>query len=182
MKWQAHKFLLCRQVNASSEHTHRRHGLRQLDGEFHLGGSRFFQRIAVGIGHDGSGDGEGAHIGADNFQRVSRAEFVVQAAHRQSVFVAGFYLRHDLPLPDVPGGSYVLPRFAVIEAGGVDAVGNVIHLIPPDGVKHPASGFYYTPGLGKNEVRIAYVLKISDLQKAMEILSVALKTYPGKTL
>ena len=46
----------------------------------------------------------------------------------------------------------------------------------------PASGFYYTPGLGKNEVRIAYVLKISDLQKAMEILSVALKTYPGKTL
>ena len=39
----------------------------------------------------------------------------------------------------------------------------------------PASGFYYTPGLGKNEVRIAYVLKISDLQKAMEILSVALR-------
>ena len=43
----------------------------------------------------------------------------------------------------------------------------------------PASGCYYTPGLGKNEVRIAYVLKISDLQKAKEILSEALKTYPG---
>lgn len=45
----------------------------------------------------------------------------------------------------------------------------------------PANGFYYTPGLGKDEVRIAYVLKISDLQKAMEVLSVALKTYPGRT-
>lgn len=46
----------------------------------------------------------------------------------------------------------------------------------------PASGFYHTPGLGKNQVRIAYVLKISDLQKAMETLSVALQTYPGRTL
>lgn len=46
----------------------------------------------------------------------------------------------------------------------------------------PASGFYYTPGLGKNEVRIAYVLKISDLKKAVEVLTVALKTYPGRIL
>ncbi len=45
----------------------------------------------------------------------------------------------------------------------------------------PASGFYHTPGLGKNEVRIAYVLKISDLQKAMEVLDIALKIYPGRT-
>ncbi len=46
----------------------------------------------------------------------------------------------------------------------------------------PASGFYHTPGLGKNQVRIAYVLKISDLEKAMETLAVALQTYPGRTL
>lgn len=45
----------------------------------------------------------------------------------------------------------------------------------------PASGFYHTPGLGKNEVRIAYVLKKSELKKAIETLSVALKEYPGKT-
>lgn len=45
----------------------------------------------------------------------------------------------------------------------------------------PASGFYHTPGLGKDEVRIAYVLNISDLQKCMKILSVALKAYPGRT-
>ncbi len=44
----------------------------------------------------------------------------------------------------------------------------------------PASGFYSTPGYGKNEVRIAYVLKIEDLKNAMMILAEALKVYPGR--
>jgi aspartate aminotransferase len=44
----------------------------------------------------------------------------------------------------------------------------------------PASGFYSTCGSGKNEVRIAYVLKIEDLKSAMMILEEALKVYPGK--
>jgi aspartate aminotransferase len=46
----------------------------------------------------------------------------------------------------------------------------------------PASGFYATPGLGKDEVRIAYVLKIDDLRNAMETLEAALKAYPGRTI
>lgn len=44
----------------------------------------------------------------------------------------------------------------------------------------PASGFYATPGLGKTEVRIAYVLKIDDLRNAVKCLAEALKVYPGK--
>ena len=44
----------------------------------------------------------------------------------------------------------------------------------------PASGFYSTPGLGKNEVRIAYVLNISELKNAMETLAKALEVYPGR--
>jgi len=43
----------------------------------------------------------------------------------------------------------------------------------------PASGFYSTPGLGKDEVRIAYVLKIEDLKNAVQTLEEALKVYPG---
>ncbi|HHG85187.1 MAG TPA: pyridoxal phosphate-dependent aminotransferase, partial [Bacteroidetes bacterium] len=43
----------------------------------------------------------------------------------------------------------------------------------------PASGFYATPGLGLDEVRIAYVLSQPDLKKAMTCLSEALKVYPG---
>lgn len=46
----------------------------------------------------------------------------------------------------------------------------------------PASGFYATPGLGKNEVRIAYVLKKEDLANAMKTLEAALKAYPGRTI
>ena len=41
----------------------------------------------------------------------------------------------------------------------------------------PASGFYSTPGMGKNEVRIAYVLKKEDLQRALFILEKALDAY-----
>lgn len=44
----------------------------------------------------------------------------------------------------------------------------------------PASGFYTTPGLGKNEVRIAYVLKKEELAKALTVLSKALEAYPGR--
>ena len=46
----------------------------------------------------------------------------------------------------------------------------------------PASGFYTTPGLGKNEVRIANVLKKEDLAKALVVLSKALEAYPGRVL
>jgi len=41
----------------------------------------------------------------------------------------------------------------------------------------PASGFYSTPGEGKNQVRIAYVLNQKDLQRSVEILGIALQTY-----
>ena len=44
----------------------------------------------------------------------------------------------------------------------------------------PGSGFYVTPGMGKNEVRIAYVLNTDDLKNAMETLAEALKAYPGR--
>ena len=44
----------------------------------------------------------------------------------------------------------------------------------------PASGFYTTPGAGSNQVRIAYVLKKDDLQRALFILSKALEAYPGR--
>ncbi|HLW09501.1 MAG TPA: pyridoxal phosphate-dependent aminotransferase [Fermentimonas sp.] len=45
----------------------------------------------------------------------------------------------------------------------------------------PASGFYVTPGLGKNEVRIAYVLNKIDLDKAITVLEKALEAYKNIT-
>jgi aspartate aminotransferase len=46
----------------------------------------------------------------------------------------------------------------------------------------PATGFYGTKGLGKNEVRLAYVLNTESLDKAMDCLEKALASYPGKTI
>lgn len=45
----------------------------------------------------------------------------------------------------------------------------------------PATGFYGTAGLGKNEVRLAYVLNLEALDKAMDCLEAALQQYPGRT-
>ena len=44
----------------------------------------------------------------------------------------------------------------------------------------PGSGFYAEPGMGLDEVRMAYVLKSEDLKKALNILKHALAAYPGR--
>jgi aspartate aminotransferase len=46
----------------------------------------------------------------------------------------------------------------------------------------PGSGFYSTPGLGKNEARIAYVINKADIERAVECLARALEVYPGRKL
>ena len=46
----------------------------------------------------------------------------------------------------------------------------------------PATGFYATPGSGKTEVRISYVLHVENLKKAMRCIEEALKVYPGRTI
>ena len=44
----------------------------------------------------------------------------------------------------------------------------------------PATGFYATPGAGKDQVRMAYVLKIDDLKRALVILEKALEAYNAR--
>jgi aspartate aminotransferase len=44
----------------------------------------------------------------------------------------------------------------------------------------PATGFYGTAGLGRQEVRLAYVLNIESIHAAMDCLEAALKVYPGR--
>ena len=45
----------------------------------------------------------------------------------------------------------------------------------------PANGFYHTPGLGRQEVRLAYVINQTDLAAALTCLELALLAYPGRT-
>jgi aspartate aminotransferase len=44
----------------------------------------------------------------------------------------------------------------------------------------PMAGFYSTPGLGVNQVRIGYVLNVEALKNAMKCLEESLKVYPGR--
>lgn len=46
----------------------------------------------------------------------------------------------------------------------------------------PATGFYSSPGLGLNEVRIAYVLNLDSINTAMNCLERALEQYPGRVM
>lgn len=44
----------------------------------------------------------------------------------------------------------------------------------------PGEGFYKTPGKGKNEIRIAYILKSADLERAMDLLALGIKAYNAR--
>jgi aspartate aminotransferase len=77
-----------------------------------------------------------------------------------------FYLVTKLPVDDAE--KFIVWMLANFEVGGETVM------------MSPAEGFYATPGLGRDEVRIAYVLKNEDLVKAMEILKAGLEAYPGR--
>lgn len=78
-----------------------------------------------------------------------------------------FYFLAKLPIDDsVKFCKWLLTDF--------DYKGNTLMLAP-------ASGFYATPGLGTQEVRLAYVLKVEDLKIAIDCLEIAIKSYPGRT-
>lgn len=77
-----------------------------------------------------------------------------------------FYLCARLPIEDAQHfAEYLLRDFSLD--------GETVMLAPAD-------GFYATPGLGKDEVRIAYVLHEQALVRSMRIVTAALEVYPGR--
>ncbi|NPV14990.1 pyridoxal phosphate-dependent aminotransferase [candidate division WOR-3 bacterium] len=78
-----------------------------------------------------------------------------------------FYLIARLPVPDAEA-------FAIFLL-------NDFHLDHETVMLAPAQGFYATPGLGNDEVRIAYVLKCEDLVRAVRVLAAGLKAFPHRT-
>lgn len=82
--------------------------------------------------------------------------------------------------PDINGAFYAMVRLPVEDSE--DFCRWMLESFELDGntvMMAPGAGFYATEGLGKNEVRIAYVLNESDLTAAMDCLAAALKAYPG---
>jgi aspartate aminotransferase len=79
-----------------------------------------------------------------------------------------FYLCVKLPIDDAE-------RFAIFMLRDFAIGGETVMVAPAD-------GFYATPGLGTDEVRIAYVLEESKLARAMAVFTAALRAYPGKAV
>jgi aspartate aminotransferase len=102
--------------------------------------------------------------------------------HRRNVLVEGLNHIQGVMAPVPSGAFYVIARLPIDDADrfaqwlleSFEYEGKTVMVAP-------ATGFYATQGLGKNEVRIAYVLQESDLRQAIDCLAHALAVYPGRT-
>lgn len=105
--------------------------------------------------------------------------------------VETYRARRDLAfarLADIPGARAVLPGGAFYMIARLP-VTDSLHFgswlltdFSRDGetvMVAPAGGFYATPGLGDDEVRLAFVIDLDPLARAMDLLAEALKVYPG---
>ncbi len=102
---------------------------------------------------------------------VERRKFLIDGLNRipgcySPIPMGAFYTVARLPIDDAD-------KFCAWCLEEFDYEGQTIFMAP-------ASGVYTTPGLGKNEVRLAYVLKKEDLAKALVVLEKALETYNKK--
>ena len=121
--------------------------------------------------------GEAAIDLPDNYFDATKAEY----QKRRDVLVKRLNEMPGVTCPNPLGAFYAMARLPIDDADvfcqwlleSFSYNGQTLMLAP-------ASGFYGTPGLGKNEVRLAYVLNVNDLNKAMDCLQQALKEYPGK--
>ena len=102
---------------------------------------------------------------------------------RRNALVAALKAIPGVVIPESSGAFYMLVRLPIDDSDkfcqwvleSFDHEGATVMMAP-------ATGFYATPGLGKDEVRIAYVLEEAKLKKAMECLARALELYPGRTV
>lgn len=121
--------------------------------------------------------GEAAVDLPDNYFDATKAEY----KKRRDVLVKRLNEMPGVTCPNPGGAFYAMARLPIDDADkfcqwlleDFSYNGATVMLAP-------ATGFYGTPGLGKNEVRLAYVLNVNDLNNAMDCLQEALKVYPGK--
>lgn len=110
-------------------------------------------------------------------------EVIAEYKERRDVMVSALRSIPGVIAPNPTGAFYLIAKLPVDDADKFASwLLTDFHLDNETVMVAPANGFYSTKGLGYNEVRIAYVLNVNDIRKAMHILAEALKVYPGKTL
>ena len=104
---------------------------------------------------------------------IKRRDFMIEGLNKIEGVVTplpmgAFYTIAELPVDDTESfAKWMLENFRV---------NNETTMVTP------AASFYKTPGQGKNHARIAYVLEVEEMKKALHILEEGLKAYPGRTL
>jgi aspartate aminotransferase len=102
---------------------------------------------------------------------------------RRNTLVARLNAIEGVFCPNPGGAFYVVAKFPIDDADVFcQWILESFNLNGETVMMAPATGFYSTPGSGKNEVRMAYVLNTGDLNKAMDCLEAALQQYPGRTV
>jgi aspartate aminotransferase len=104
---------------------------------------------------------------------VERRKFLIDALNKipgcyTPIPMGAFYTVARLPIDDAD-------RFCVWLLDEFQYEGQTVMIAP-------ASGFYTTPDVGRDEVRLAYVINKEQLAKAMIVLQKALEVYPGRTV
>lgn len=104
---------------------------------------------------------------------IKRRDFMIDGLNKiEGVFtpvpMGAFYTIAELPVDDTE-------KFAkwMLEEFRIDKETTMVT---------PAASFYKTPGKGLNHARIAYVLEVDEMRKALHILEEGLKAYPGRTI
>ncbi|MBB78437.1 MAG: aspartate aminotransferase [Crocinitomicaceae bacterium] len=108
-------------------------------------------------------------------------EVVKEYVERRNITVEGLNRIPGVFCPNPSGAFYCVAKFPVDNSENFcqwllesfEYKGSTVMMAP-------ASGFYSTPGLGKQEARIAYVLNKESLKNAIKCLEEALKVYPGR--
>jgi aspartate aminotransferase len=123
--------------------------------------------------------GEAAVDLPDNFFDAPKAEY----QERRDLLVKRLNQMPGVFCPNPGGAFYAIARLPIDDSDrfcqwlleSFSHEGQTLMLAP-------ATGFYGTPGLGKQEVRLAYVLNLASINAAMDCLEKALEQYPGRRL
>jgi aspartate aminotransferase len=109
-------------------------------------------------------------------------EVIAEYVDRRNILVDGLNKIPGVFCPKPKGAFYCVAKFPVDDADKFcQWLLEEFSFENQTVMMAPASGFYATKGLGKNEARIAYVLEKSALKNAVKCLEEALKVYPGRT-
>jgi aspartate aminotransferase len=121
--------------------------------------------------------GEAAIDLPDNYFDVTKAEY----KSRRNLIVKRLNAMHGVCCPNPGGAFYAMAKLPIDDSDKfcqwlLEEFSHNKQTV----MLAPATGFYGTTGLGKNEVRLAYVLNLDSINAAMDCLEKALEEYPGR--